>query len=330
MTDDPPVATKVSAMIRNPLNRRTVLASGLAAFASTAILAKAPPNDITLEQDFDELWETLRDRYAFFEDKATDWEKVRSLYRPRLAEVGDDEDKWKRLLLAVTDELYDAHTHFAQPVPGLPRWPLSDIFLRETNSGFEVSALREGSGALEAGLKVGDQVVGIDGMTFEQAVALRMPRTLRRPDPEARRFAVNAAVGGNRDRDRKLRVRLKDGEVRDLLVPFRPVADRPAISHRRLDGGFGYIAITTFGDNGAPGAFDAALAELRDAPGLVIDTRFNGGGDTAIARPIMGRFIKERRPYALMRRRSGKGIGLTDPWTEYVGAEAWRKAFRWG
>ena len=134
-------------MIRNPLNRRTVLASGLAALASTTILAKAPPSDITLEQDFDELWETLRDRYAFFEDKATDWERVRTLYRPRLAEVGDDEDKWNRLLLAVTDELYDAHTHFAQPVPGLPRWPLSDIFVKETKAGFEVSALREASGA---------------------------------------------------------------------------------------------------------------------------------------------------------------------------------------
>ena len=32
----------------------------------------------------------------------------------------------------------------------------------------------------------------------------------------------------------------------------------------------------------------------------------------------MGRFIKERRPYASMRRRSGHGISLTDPWIEYV------------
>jgi carboxyl-terminal processing protease len=32
----------------------------------------------------------------------------------------------------------------------------------------------------------------------------------------------------------------------------------------------------------------------------------------------MGRFITERKPYARMRRRSGKGIALTDAWTEYV------------
>ncbi|HBI19801.1 MAG TPA: peptidase S41, partial [Brevundimonas sp.] len=42
----------------------------------------------------------------------------------------------------------------------------------------------------------------------------------------------------------------------------------------------------------------------------------NGGGDTAVARPIMGRFITETKPYARMRRREGRG--LSDFWTETV------------
>jgi carboxyl-terminal processing protease len=299
------------------LTRRTAIASGLAAIAAPAI-AIEPPKDITLQQDFDELWETLRDRYAFFGDKATDWDRVRAIYQPRLADVGENEEKWNRLLLAITDELYDAHTHFSSPVPGLPRWPLSDIFVGETAAGVEVLAIRDGSAAADAGVRIGDVVLAIDGVPFAQAAAARMPRSLTRPDPEARRFAINAAVGGNRDRDRKIRLRSRGGSVRDLLLPFKPFADRASINHRKLDDGFGYIAITTFGDNDAPKAFDTALEALKDSPGLIIDARDNGGGDTAIARPIMGRFIKERRPYALMRRRSGRGVGLTDPWTEYV------------
>jgi carboxyl-terminal processing protease len=203
-------------------------------------------------------------------------------------------------------------------VPGLPRWPLSDVFVGETPAGVEVRAIRDGSAAMDSGVGIGDVVLAIDGVPFAQAAAARMPRALARPDPEARRFAINAAVGGNRDRDRKLRLRSKDGSVRDLLLPFKPFADRASINHRKLDEGFGYIAITSFGDSEAPKAFDAALEQLKDTPGLIIDARDNGGGDTAVARPIMGRFIKERRPYALMRRRSGQGFGLTDPWTEYV------------
>lgn len=300
-----------------PLTRRTALASGFAAIA-VPVLGKAPPRDITLEQDFDELWETLRDRYAYFEEKPVDWERVRAIYRPRLADVGDDEEKWNRLISSVTNELYDAHTHLAQGVAGLPRWPLFDLLVEDSARAVCVKAIREGSAAEDAGIRIGDAVLSIDGVPFEKAVAQRMPRALRRRDPEARRYAINAAIAGTRARERKVQLRSGHGRVRDVLLPLKTVPDRATISHRRLDGGFGYIAITTFGDNDAPKAFDAALAELKDAPGLILDVRMNGGGDTAIARPIMGRFIKERKPYALMRRRSGKGVGLTDPWTEYV------------
>jgi carboxyl-terminal processing protease len=299
------------------LSRRTAIASGLAAIAAQAI-AIEPPRDITLQQDFDELWETLRDRYAFFEDKATDWDRVRAIYQPRLAEVGDDEDKWNRLLLAITDELYDAHTHLTQGVDGLPRWPLFDLLVEETRGDVLVQAIRDGSAAQDAGIRIGDAVLAVDGVPISQAAASRMPRSLRRPDPEARRYVLNAVVAGIRARPRTLRIRSKDRQVRNVSLPLKMSPDRATINHRKLDDGFGYIAITTFGDNDAPKAFDTALEALKDSPGLIIDARDNGGGDTAVARPIMGRFIKERRPYALMRRRSGQGVGLTEPWTEYV------------
>ena len=159
------------------LTRRTAIASGLAAIAAPAI-AIEPPRDITLQQDFDELWETLRDRYAFFGDKATDWDRVRAIYQPRLAAVGDDEDKWNRLLLAITDELYDGHTHFSSPVPGLPRWPLSDVFVGETPAGVEVRAIRDGSAAMDSGVGTGDVVLALDGVPFGQAAAARMPRVI--------------------------------------------------------------------------------------------------------------------------------------------------------
>ena len=58
------------------------------------------------------------------------------------------------------------------------------------------------------------------------------------------------------------------------------------------------------------------MLDFRNTPGLIIDVRQNGGGDTAIAKPIMGRFITERKPYARMRRR--KGDGLSPAWTETV------------
>jgi carboxyl-terminal processing protease len=298
------------------LTRRTALASGLA-FATTPLLAKAPPRDISSAQDFDELWETMRDRYAFFFDKTTDWERVRTMYRP-MAAATDDEQTYKRLLIRVMDEVYDAHTHFRSTDAGLPRAPLSDVLVEDTPAGVRVKAVREGSAAADAGIAIGSIILTMRGKSFEAAVAERMPRCLRRPDPEARAYAINAAIGGLRERPRRIGLRAPDGQMRDLLLPVKPVPDREPISWRKLEDGIGYIAITTFGDYDSPKTFDTALAELKDAPGLIIDVRLNGGGDTAVARPIMGRFISERRPYAYMRRRSGKGVALTDPWVEYV------------
>jgi carboxyl-terminal processing protease len=283
------------------------LATGLSAVAAPA-LAIAPPKDITLQQDFDELWETIRDRYAYFEEKATDWDRVRAIYLPRLAEVGDDEDKWMRLLG------FDHRRALRCPYP-----------LRSRRAGPSALAAVRHFGRRFAGGSPGTRParrIRCSGCrhrgrrsrhrdrrnAFCAGGRTTDARALRRPDPEARWYAINAAVGGNRERDRKLRIRSRGGQVRDLVLPYKAAPNRPAISHRRLDSGFGYIAITTFGDNDTPKAFDAALLDLKDSRGLIIDVRENGGGDTAVARPIMGRFIRERRPYALMRRRSGQGV----------------------
>ena len=57
----------------------------------------------------------------------------------------------------------------------------------------------------------------------------------------------------------------------------------------------GLIAISTFVPNrDVVRAFNRALEALRNTRGLIVDVRSNAGGDTAIARPIIGRLITAR------------------------------------
>jgi hypothetical protein len=63
-----------------------------------------------LTQDFDYLWSQLRDNYAYFDRKQTDWHRVREIYRPRLAGVRNKRE-FITLLERVLEELYDPHTH---------------------------------------------------------------------------------------------------------------------------------------------------------------------------------------------------------------------------
>jgi len=61
----------------------------------------------------------------------------------------------------------------------------------------------------------------------------------------------------------------------------------------RLDGDLGYLRIENqLGDSATVAAFDAALATLAPARGLILDLRNTpSGGTTEVAEPILGRFV---------------------------------------
>lgn len=69
--------------------------------------------------------------------------------------------------------------------------------------------------------------------------------------------------------------------------------------------GIGYLNVHGLTDPELPGRVDAALDELATCWGLVIDLRFNGGGNELLARAVAGRFVDGRRVYAQNRFRSG-------------------------
>ncbi|MDF7777237.1 S41 family peptidase [Sphingomonas sp. AOB5] len=293
------------------MTRRALCGAGLALVGSAA-WGSEPERDITLGQDFDELWETLRDRYCFFHEKRTDWNKVRATYRP-MAVAAESIDDFTAVLKRVLVELYDSHTNLRNAPDGTPRVPPFDLVV---DAAARVTAVQEGSSAADAGLSIGERIVAVDGVTMAAAVAQASPRCLSRPDPAALLWSVNAAVSGRRAMARSLTVQSAGGVSREVAIPLKQRAQQPDVEGKRLDGGIGHIAIRSFGEMASIEAFDAALASLADAPALILDVRGNGGGDTAVARPIMGRFITERKPYARMRRRAGRGLSAA--WTEYV------------
>lgn len=301
------------------MNRRHfVRLAGAAALSAPAFAARAdiPFFEPTGMQDFDELWRTISERYCYFGQKATDWDQVRALYRPQAMHVSSI-DEFRDIIRRTLNELYDRHTGVDWSPDGGPHAPYLDLRVEPQGDSAIVLDVREGSAAAQAGLGSGAELLKIDGVALDVAAAEHRPQCLSRPDPAAETYAYNAAVSGRRERPRRLAVR--DGKrTREFVVePAAAMPDEtPALCHERLDGGLGYIRIASFADMTAIERFDAALEALRDAPGLIIDVRRNGGGDTTVAVPIMGRFIGEPKLYAYMRRR--EGAGLSERWREEV------------
>ncbi len=73
----------------------------------------------------------------------------------------------------------------------------------------------------------------------------------------------------------------------------------------RTSDGIGYLNVSGLSDEKLPAQADLALESLLDTWALVVDLRFNGGGDELLAREIAGRFLDQERIYSKNRYRNG-------------------------
>ena len=73
----------------------------------------------------------------------------------------------------------------------------------------------------------------------------------------------------------------------------------------RTSDGIGYLNVHGLGDPELASHVDRALEQLADTWAMVVDLRFNGGGDELLARAVAGRFVDEPRVYATNRYRNG-------------------------
>ena len=72
----------------------------------------------------------------------------------------------------------------------------------------------------------------------------------------------------------------------------------------RFDDGIGYILFSECSKQQADD-FDAALDELKETKGLILDARCNGGGDEPAAQRVAGRFVSQSAVYSKDRIREG-------------------------
>ncbi len=160
-----------------------------------------------------------------------------------------------------------------------------------------IEQVRPRSEAARAGLRAGDEIVSIGGVAARTAIAAQAPRCLSADDPEADDYTLRVLLAGTHDARRSFVAR--NGAERSIDLPsfVRPEIDMPLT--QRTIGAVGYIRIeNSLGDSALVAAFDAALADLRDAKALILDLRNTpSGGNTAVAEPILGRFVSERSGY---------------------------------
>jgi C-terminal processing protease CtpA/Prc len=255
------------------------------------------------EEDFDYLWQSIADDYAYFEQKRTDWNRVRDIYRPQVSGVKTRSD-FVALLESVLEELYDFHAHLNTNTASSPRLVPSgsDLWAEWLKGKAIITEVRPESAAHKAGIRVGMQIAGISGIAVDEAVSRRVGKSLRSSDEAAKNWALRVLLAGRHNEKRSIEV-LTRGRPRSLPIDDQATSGstpaKPLLEYRRMEKDVGYVRVNnSLGDSDLIKQFDLALAALRNTRGLILDLRDTpSGGNTTVARGIMGRFIRADMPY---------------------------------
>ncbi|WP_280151650.1 S41 family peptidase [Piscinibacter sp. XHJ-5] len=309
---------------------RTVL---LAIGVVVPALASAQTHE-ELKQDFDTAWRAASARYAYFDAKATSWADVPKLYGDDLQRLSTRDDL-VALLERVLDELYDTHAQLNVNLANSPRLVPSgtDLWAEWRRGEATITDVRADSDARRAGIRPGDVVVSMDTVPIAHAVEARLGRSYAHSVSAARDWALRAVLAGRHGAPRQLQVR-QGNQVRTFELSARdPSGQRDAapVSQSRVAAGIGYVRFNdSLGDEATIRAFDRALDDLGDTRALILDLRNTpSGGNSVVARGILGRFVTRDLPYQRhVLPSEERDTGIRRSWLELVsprGSSAYRR-----
>ncbi|NCC30855.1 MAG: hypothetical protein EOM24_02390 [Chloroflexia bacterium] len=255
------------------------------------------------QANFDRLWRAMDVYYPYFALKGIAWDEVYQRYAPQVAATADDAAYWK-LVAEMLAELQDGHTNLQSPARQHGR-----IFFGTARvMGTEVVVDQVSQAARQAGLAPCAVLVAIDGRPLDEALDA-VPTILTASGTPHNRRAL-AAFNVLSSTTPQMEVTLLDanGQPQTVTLIHQPETATsavsgsrerpPAIQAERLPSGLGLIKINAFwSDDDLVAAFDAALKELFDAPGLIIDVRGNGGGNQLLADQMAARLLDEPFTY---------------------------------
>ncbi len=218
---------------------------------------------------FEHVWHTFNDYYAFFEKRGVDWQAQYAALRDRV-----DDDMSKHALFVILRKLLS---------------PIDDghVYLESKSEEFSPEIPRGVDAIFSAGFKSQSKFdkyrkyVSAQRARYKEILWPYLDKSSRQQAGGAR---GNLLVWGTIDR----------------RVGYLLVKSMSSISTQRNASSLDDI-------RAVQGIMDRVMRDLRDTEAMIIDVRFNGGGDDAVSLAIANRFTDQRRLAMTKTARSYRG-----------------------
>jgi C-terminal processing protease CtpA/Prc len=274
------------------------------------------------QQDFNLFWQTFNDNYCYFEKKQVNWDTIQSFYRSATDTVST-RSGFISLLEKALFELYDHHCSLHTNNRGSRRLVPTgaDIWAEYHGDKPLVVEVRRGFPAEKIGIRAGMEVISVNDLPIEKAILPYLGHTVNN---ESKSFALRLALAGDHVTKRKLTLKTGQG-IKDFYPDEKGMAleniTYASMVESKLLNDIGYIKINNYlFDNDLIAKFDSVLNTLLSTNALIIDLRETpSGGNTFVARAILGRFITQDHFYQKHELwAEEKQTGIKRSWEEIV------------
>lgn len=226
------------------------------------------------------------------------------------------------LLRYASDMIATLADHHALTLRSSPDdWALvpsyADLWVTEQRGVYHIDAVKPGSPADAAGIRAGQVLDAVDDVPTARAVAAYWTRLGLEPTGERAAFAARVLAAGRRDRPRHLTV---GGRALTLANLYGAQPKRAPVTVSAERGTTVIRFNNALDDSATIAAFDTAMASVAPRGRLVLDlTDTPSGGNTNVARAIMGWFVVRAMPYQMHNLPAEeRETGIARQWVEQV------------
>jgi carboxyl-terminal processing protease len=261
---------------------------------------------------FDDVWETIQDRYYDPNLRGIDWQAKRTIFRPAAARANGTHELYE-VLRQMIASLKDAHTRVYSPDEKFdwwnPRFVTVGLTTREVQGVPTVLQIDPASAAVKTEIRPGDVIVSIDDVPAAEFVSQRLAASGLSRDSDARYRTMATLFDGPAGTSVKVTWANRSGKQKSAVLQRYWTQRLLGFNNQRRDK-IAFLRLDAFTQSVAL-EFAKTLPDLLEgAEGIVLDLRSNGGGDAEAMADIASLFLDDGINLGRFADRSGAAFEL--------------------
>jgi C-terminal processing protease CtpA/Prc len=228
---------------------------------------------------FDHSWRQMKEKFVFPDLQGVDWDSYYQVYKKFLPYINNNYD-FAEMLSELLGEMNASHTgcRYNTQMPNSDQTASLGLFYDQSYSGngLKIAEVIEGGPLDKASSKVkaGQIIEKIDGVAISDSIDFY--RLLNR---KADKLTLLSLLDPSNNQRWEESLKPINGGAENELLYKRWVKNRRNEVEKLSGGKIGYIHVRAMNDASMRVVFDEALGRNLSKDAIIIDTRFNGGGN---------------------------------------------------